>query len=168
LINLSEGYPHFIQQFGSSAFAADVDGLIDEEDVWSGALSERGALELIGDRYYRDDFYRRIQQDSYREVLQVMSDHLDSWVSKDEIRKGFKGGGSTLDNALKALRERDIIQSKEGQRGVYRLQHKAFALWITAVHERGSAASPRAAGRRTQRKSSVLLPSVAERFLDRG
>jgi hypothetical protein len=36
-----------------------------------------------------------------------------------------------LDNALHALRDRKIILPKEeGERGVYRLQHKGFAWWI--------------------------------------
>jgi hypothetical protein len=87
-------------------------------------------MEQIGDRYYRDNFYNKIQQESYRQVLRIMADHLDSWVSKGAIREKFEGKTTTLDNALHALRERGIILSKEGEKGVYRLQHKGFALWI--------------------------------------
>lgn len=126
----SEGYPHFIQQFGYSAFAADKDDNISDKDVMQGALGQGGAIELIGDRYYRDDFYRRIQKDSYRKVLRIMADKLDDWITKSEIRAGFRGKESTLNNALKALRDRGIILDKQGERGVYRLQHKAFAIWI--------------------------------------
>jgi hypothetical protein len=50
----SEGYPHFIQQFAYSAFAADTDNVIDVTDVKFGGFSKRGALELIGDRYVCD------------------------------------------------------------------------------------------------------------------
>lgn len=130
IIQYSEGYPHFVQQFGFSAFAADHDDNIQEEDFLRGAFGRSGAMEQIGDRYYRDNFYNKIQQESYRQVLRVMADHLDSWVSKADIREKFKGKTSTLDNALHALRERGIILSKEGERGVYRLQHKGFALWM--------------------------------------
>lgn len=130
LVKLSEGYPHFIQQFGYSAFAADSDNLIDEDDVREGAFGRRGALEAIGDRYYRDDFYNKIQQESYRHVLCIMADRLDGWVTKEEIKAAFSGNLTTLDSAIKALRDRHIIMSKEGERGVYRLQHKGFALWI--------------------------------------
>ena len=43
----AEGYPHFIQQFGSSAFATDTDNVIDFNDVRNVELSgPRGALEL--------------------------------------------------------------------------------------------------------------------------
>ena len=130
LVLLAEGYPHFIQQFGYSAFASDTDSVIDGEDVRRGAFGKGGALERIGDRYYRDDFYNRIQKDSYRQVLRIMADSLDDWVTKQQIRDRFKGEQNALDNAIYALRDRHIIQSKEGVRGVYRLRHKGFALWI--------------------------------------
>lgn len=130
LAYFSEGYPHFIQQFASSAFAIDEDGNIDGKDVFNGAFGKRGALELIGDRYYRDSYYTKIQKESYRQVLRIMADKLDEWVTKKEIKSKFKGPESTLDNALFALRDRQIILAKEGERGVYRLQHKGFAWWI--------------------------------------
>lgn len=130
LISLSEGYPHFIQQFGYSAFAADQDLVIDGEDVFKGSFGTNGAMERIGDRYYRDDFYNKIQKDSYRQVLRIMADHENRWISKADIRARFRGKTTTLDNAVHALRDRKIILPKEGERGTYRLQHRGFALWI--------------------------------------
>lgn len=130
LVSLSEGYPHFIQQFGYCAFAADTDGTISAPDVVNSALGKRGGLEIIGDRYYRSDFYNKIQKDSYRQVLRIMADKHDGWITKAEIKEKFEGKESTLDNAIQALRKRHIILSQEGQRGIYRLQHRGFALWI--------------------------------------
>lgn len=130
LITLSEGYPHFIQQFGYSAFAVDTDNMIDRDDVLGGAFGPRGAFEQIGDHYYRNDFYNKIQKDSYRKVLRIMAEHQDEWVSKQQIRKEFKGRDTVLNSAIKALRDRKIILSKEGHTGVYRLQHRGFAMWI--------------------------------------
>ena len=130
LTTLSEGYPHFIQQFGYSAFSVDRDGTVDEEDVWNGAVGVGKGLEAIGDRYYRDNYYNKIGKDSYREVLRIMADRLDDWVTKQDIKKRFKGKESVLDNAIQALRERGIIISKEGEKGVYRLENKGFGLWI--------------------------------------
>ncbi|MGD0790554.1 MAG: ATP-binding protein [Terriglobales bacterium] len=126
----SEGYPHFIQQFAFSAFSADTNNEIDADDVTKGGFGRRGAMELIGDRYYRDSYYTKIQKESYRQVLRIMADKLDGWVTKREIKNKFKGPESTLDNALHALRDRQIILAKEGERGVYRLQHKGFAWWM--------------------------------------
>jgi len=130
LVTLSEGYPHFIQQFGYSGFAVDTDDLIDRRDVSNGAFAPKGAFDQIGDHYYRNDFYNKIQKESYRKVLRIMAENLDGWVTKQEIRKRFSGSDSVLNNAIKALRDRKIIWSKEGETGVYRLQHKGFATWI--------------------------------------
>ena len=60
LIALSEGYPHFIQQFGYSTFKSDSDNSIDNEDVGNGMMGPSGGLELIGERYYRNDFYNKM------------------------------------------------------------------------------------------------------------
>lgn len=130
LINLAEGYPHFIQQFGYSAFIANTTNEITKEDVLDGAFKNNGALEKIGDGYYRDNFYNKIQKDSYREVLRIMAVRLDKWTTRKYIKENFKGSETTLNNAIRALRERNIINTKEGSRGVYRLQHKGFAFWI--------------------------------------
>jgi hypothetical protein len=59
-----------------------------------------------------------------------MAVDLDGWVTRAKIKSKFKGKDSTLNNALKALRDRHIILSKEGAKGIYLLQHKGFALWI--------------------------------------
>ncbi len=130
LRRLSEGFPHFIQQLGYCIFETDTDGIIDEDDVLNGSLGKGGAFNRIGARYYKDDFYNKINKESYRNVLRIMADKLDDWITKGEIKKNFKGTESTLNNAIKALRDRKIIQSKEGSRGTYRLQQRAFALWI--------------------------------------
>jgi hypothetical protein len=130
LINMSEGYPHFIQQFGYSTFAADSDGNIDDQDVFEGAFGKQGALRAIGEQYYRDDFYSKIQRESYREVLRIMADRQNNWISKEEIRSRFKHKKTVLNSAIKALIDRKIILAKEGERGTYRLQHMGFALWI--------------------------------------
>ncbi|MDO6709029.1 AAA family ATPase [Photobacterium sp. 1_MG-2023] len=45
---LSEGYPHFIQQFAYSAFEANTDGEISADDVLNGAFDPGGQLMLLG------------------------------------------------------------------------------------------------------------------------
>ena len=67
-----------------------------------------------------------------------MADCDEQWVKKSTIREKFDGTQTVLDNAIKALRDRRIIVSKEGERGVYRLQQRAFALWIQLYSERGT------------------------------
>lgn len=123
----SEGYPHFIQQFGYCAYEVDTDNKITEADVKEAA---RKAISLIGDKYYKDLYFNKINRESYREVLRIMSDNLDNWTSKKTIREKFNGDESTLNNAINALTSRNIILRKQGSRGQYKLQWMGFALWI--------------------------------------
>lgn len=127
---LSEGYPHFIQQFAFSAFERNDDGEISSEDVLSGAFSKGGAIDSIGTRYYAADYHSKIQSDEYREVLHIMAENMNAWIKKSEIRDNFLGSQQTLTDALAALTRRSIILKNASVRGEYRLQHKGFAVWI--------------------------------------
>jgi Cdc6-like AAA superfamily ATPase len=126
----SEGYPHFIQQIAYSTFQIDNDLSINKEDVGKGMFNKSGALEKIGDRYYKDLYFNKISVESYREILKIMSGKWNSWIKKEEIKKQFSGKESALNNGIKALRDRNIILSKKGSYGVYRLQWKSFAFWL--------------------------------------
>ncbi|HEX7904796.1 MAG TPA: ATP-binding protein [Chitinophagaceae bacterium] len=136
LVRLSEGFPHFIHQYGYCAFELSDENIITDENVQQGAFGNNGAIEKIGDKYYRDDFYNKIKVDSYRQVLIIMAEKLDDWVTKKYIKSKFKGQTATLDNAINALRTRGIILSKEGTQGTYRLQDKGFAWWIVMNQKR--------------------------------
>lgn len=129
IASLSEGYPHFIQQFGYCAFDKCVSP-ITEDDVLDSAFDPGGAIDALGSRYYESDFYDRIKSDEYRQVLTIMAKKMNSWVKKSEIRSDFKGAETKLTNALQALTSRKIILKNPARDGEYRLQQKGFALWI--------------------------------------
>lgn len=126
----SEGYPHFIQQFAYSAFDFAKGNEITNDDVVTAAFRQGGALDAIGDRYYASAFYDKIKSDEYREVLSIMAEKLNNWVSKSEIRSNFSGDESALTNALSTLAQRKIILKNQSKLGEYRLQQRGFALWI--------------------------------------
>jgi predicted transcriptional regulator len=126
----SEGYPQFIQQFAYSAFDADQDNNITESDFLNGAFKENGAYQQLGVKYFHELYFDQIGSDEYREVLRAMSNHTDGWVSKEQIRKAANIKESTLNNAISALKKRNIIIAKEGKSGSYRLPSHSFAVWI--------------------------------------
>lgn len=136
LIEFSEGFPHFIHQYGYSAFEESDGRTITYDNVIMGAFDKNGALECIGNKYYQADYYNKIKADSYRQVLIIMSEHLDGWVTKKQIKEKFNGTDAILANALKALQDRNIILSKAGSRGTYRLLDKGFAWWIAMIQKK--------------------------------
>lgn len=133
---LSEGYPHFIQQFSYSAFDYNSDGEISKDDVTGGAFGKGGALDEIGTRYYHSAYNEQIKSDDYREVLSIMADSMNSWIKKSDIVQKFSGADHTVTDALKALTTRKIILKNPSKRGEYRLQQRGFALWIKLFGER--------------------------------
>lgn len=133
---LSEGYPHFIQQFSYSAFESNSDGEISADDVRHGAFDQGGAIDSIGARYYADDYHSKIKSDEYREVLSIMAESMNAWIKKSEIRDKFSGADQTLTDALAALTKRKIILKNSSARGEYRLQQRGFAIWIKLFGER--------------------------------
>lgn len=133
---LSEGYPHFIQQFAYSAFEVNSDGEISEDDVREAAFKKGGALAEIGKRHYASAFYDKIKSDEYRQVLAIMAEKMNAWITKAEIREKFTGNESTLTNALQALTDRKIILKNPSRMGEYRLQQQGFAIWIKLFGER--------------------------------
>lgn len=137
----SEGYPHFIQQFAHCAFNEDTDNLIDDQDVVTGAFGENGAFQQLGLKYFQELYFEQIGSDEYREVLRAMSEHFDEWLSKEQIRQAVHLKPSTLNNALTALKKRNIIIPKTGTKGMYRLPTKSFAVWIRA-YTRGKEGFP--------------------------
>lgn len=126
----SEGYPHFVQQIGYSAFEVNSDNLVSKEDIQQGFFMKNGALDCIGDRYYSKAYYTEITTDSQREILDIMANKWNEWVSREYILSQYKKGESALDNGLRALREKNTILAREGARGQYRLQWMSFAFWI--------------------------------------
>lgn len=140
---LSEGYPHFLQQFAFCAFNEDTDNVIDIADVNAGALhEERGAIQQLGLKYFQELYFAQIGSDEYRDVLRAMAEHLDDWTSKAAIRKAVQIREATLNNAIRALRNRHIIIPKPGSTGVYRLPTRSFAVWIRAFAKAREEAMP--------------------------
>ncbi|MCJ2068393.1 hypothetical protein MKK75_06140 [Methylobacterium sp. J-030] len=132
--DLSEGYPHFVQQFAYYAFAEDKDNEIDVHDVVRGAYKENGALMQLGSKYFDEMYFSRISSESYRKVLDTMAEYSDAWVSRRDLiqKSGIKE--TTINNALNTLKSKNIIVLDESRQGYYRLPTKSFAAWIKAIN----------------------------------
>ncbi|MFD2676001.1 ATP-binding protein [Camelimonas lactis] len=127
--SFSEGYPHFLQEFAYCAFEHDSDNNIDKSDFLSSLFTENGAFDQLGAKYF-DKAYNTPASDDYRKVLHVMADGVDVWISRSDIIAKSKLKGTTVDNAIRALKAKDIIVSDESRPGRYRLPTLSFATWI--------------------------------------
>jgi hypothetical protein len=133
ICELSEGYPHFVQQFAFSAFAEDNDNTIDVADVTGGAYKENGALAQLGNKYFNEMYHAKIYSEDYRRVLDAMASYGDGWVSRGTLIKETSVSESSVGNALSSLKDKKIILQDESRRGFYRLPTKSFAAWINAI-----------------------------------
>ncbi len=133
IADLSEGYPHFVQQFAYSAFDIDTDNNITTEDVMNGAYGENGALQQLGDKYFHEMYNARISSGDYRRVLDAMAEHGDDWIRKRDIVQESGVSETTVTNALSSLKGKQIIFTEEGKPGYYRLPTRSFAAWIKAI-----------------------------------
>lgn len=133
LADLSEGYPHFLQQFSYSAFEIDLDNVISMEDVSDGAFKDGGALSQLGDKFFSEMYHARISSEDYRRVLDAMADHGDSWISRKIIIDSSGVKDTNVTNALQALKNKAVILQDDTRRGYYRLPTNSFAAWINAI-----------------------------------
>lgn len=129
IADLSEGYPHFLQEFGYCAFEQDEDYEITRSDVSKSLFGEHGAFDQLGKRYFNHAYYATSSND-YRSVLDVMAEHGDGWIERNQIIAATRLKESTVDNALRALKGKNIILQDEALRGRYRLPTRSFATWI--------------------------------------
>ena len=139
LCKLSEGYPHFLQEFAFSAFEEDSDNVIDGKDVSESLFKENGAFDQLGRKYF-DQYYAAPNSDDYRKMLDAMAEHSDEWISRAAIIAESGVKGSTVDNGLRALRTKTLIIQDEMRMGFYKLPTKSFAVWIKAKKLRQRAA----------------------------
>lgn len=134
--DLSEGYPHFLQQFSYFSFDVCKGAVIELSDVQNGAYMENGALSQLGDKYFSEMYHAKIWSEEYRKVLKFMASFGDSWVSRKQIVSGCDVSDSNINNALGALKGREIIIADVSRRGFYRLPTKSFSAWINALDKK--------------------------------
>lgn len=129
LATLSEGYPHFLQEFSYWAYEEDDDGVIDRQDVETSLFKENGSFSQLGKKYFYQ-YYNTPYSDDYRKVLDVMANHSDNWVQRMDIISESSLKPGTVDNALRALKGKDIIFQNPLRQGQYRIPTKSFSVWI--------------------------------------
>jgi biotin operon repressor len=135
LSDLSDGYPHFLQQFAYSAYEADSDSAIDVDDVLEGAFGPRGAFAQLGAAYFSGLYFDDVASENYRSILDFIARSTDEWVTREDLRKALSLKTSTIDGGIAALKKRGLLVTNPRARGAYRLMTKSFGAWIRAYSE---------------------------------
>jgi hypothetical protein len=130
LIALSEGFPHFAQEFGFCAFAEVSDGKIDADDVATGASKPGGAIDRIGEAYQFGSMYDSLDGAELELVLAIGPYALtEQWVSPEMVRNDISNP-NTLDAAFKSLVRKGVLLLDTQSRKKYKFRHNAFAYWV--------------------------------------
>lgn len=132
IADLSEGYPHFIQQYAYSSFDQDSDNNIDEEDVKLGLTKANGALDQLGQMYFENMYTGEIRSDDYRKVLQAAAQKMPEPISRKELLAESGLSETQVTNAVTALKKKGSLISIDGKSGLYKLPSLSFATWIQA------------------------------------
>ena len=136
LISISGGYPHFLQELGYSAFEVDEDNIIDSNDVTRGITgtgSYNGSAKRLGNQVFDRMYLKDIQSNIYREILNIMAQEQDEYVSRQKILAKFSKGKTLLGSYLKTLCERNIIKKDAHRLGFYALSSKMFKIYINML-----------------------------------
>ena len=133
IIDIAEGYPHFLQEAGYSAYEVDNDGIITPEDVKRGVLGTElypGSISRLGGQYFDKMYHMDIQSDVYREILNIIAWEKDLWVSRKNILAKFSKGKTVLGTYLNNLTKRDILVKDKSRLGYYTLPNQMFRIYI--------------------------------------
>lgn len=138
ILDLSQGFPHFVQQFAYAAFESDIDDKIDTRDVMEGAFKKGGALYQLAMQYFPSVNLEHLTASEYLRTLIVMASHGDDWVTDKEIEVEAGLEESAIGSILLKMKKEGIIEGRQGESGIFRLPLKSLAAWIKA-YEMGSA-----------------------------
>ncbi|MDP2273024.1 MAG: ATP-binding protein [Archangium sp.] len=138
IATVADGYPHFIQQFAYSSVDASDDDIIDLKDFNLGSFgiagnTKKSAIHQLGQKYFAAPVLEEIYSNDYRTLLRTMADNLDEWVDRATLLEKSGLRDTQLNNALSTLKTRKLIMPKKGEKGVYRLPTKSFAIWLKAI-----------------------------------
>jgi len=132
----SEGIPSFVHAIGWSSYEVDEDGILDFSDLAKGLTGTnevKGAMEILWFKFFQDRYSRKIQSNTYRQVLEAMASILSDEIKVEEIREELERKKINLGNALNVylgtMVKRGVIYKVEDKRGFYRMD-RMFKLFL--------------------------------------
>lgn len=134
----SDGHPQFCHQIGYNAFEAaskelgiDDDVIIDASHVVSGAFGERGALDIIGDVYFRDVYEDLKNSHHELNILRLLTETEGFAVDLDGILSSMEVDADMLDYAIENLVDSGLILFNSRNHNC-KLKYASFAYWFSS------------------------------------
>ncbi len=137
IFEFSNGHPQFVHQFGYSAFEASCrsyssgDFIVDQQHVTKGAFEERGAFDLIGDVYFRQEFSEFSEDQRALAILDCLSEDPRKGFTANDLRAQASLDVSTIANFLNRLVKGGLVLGPDDF-GCFRVRHPCFAYWLKA------------------------------------
>lgn len=103
----SESIPIFVHAIGWSSYEVDKDGVLDSDDFVKGLTGTdevKGALDILWFRFFQDRYSRKIQANTYRQVLGAMASIPDDEIKVEDISEELKRRKINLGNLNVYLR----------------------------------------------------------------
>lgn len=130
----SDGHPHFVHQFGYCAFEMAVleeDGLvINASDVTRGAISPRGAFDLLGDMYFRESLEEVELEEYALQILDRVTGAPGRWFAQIELADEVGCEQRLLGPLLRRMCDLSLLAEN---RASYRVRYTCFAFWYKAI-----------------------------------
>jgi hypothetical protein len=130
ILDLASGHPYLLQQIAKSAFDADLDRYIDENDVDHGLLDPNGAVEKIGNIYYKRRFATPDLDDCDRAVLRCLAANNEGWTTKEHILTKVTAEEAQVTASLRKLIELQLLQRDRTGAAKFAFTAKLFGLWV--------------------------------------
>ncbi|MBA7554925.1 hypothetical protein ES705_47565 [subsurface metagenome] len=130
LVRYSSGLPVLMHEIGDATFLIDEDGVIDEQDAFSGIIA---AADRIGKKYLDPQVYRAIRSNRYRSILRKLADRpLTREFAKSEVEERLNDSEmEVFHNFLTRMRKLGIIELDiEKARGNYRFVNEIYPVYI--------------------------------------
>ncbi len=129
MVIFSSGLPILMHEIGDATFWMDTDGIIDENDAYTGIFL---AAENVGKKYLDPKVYRAIRSQRYRSILRKLGKSLSRTFKKGEVKaKLNEREQKVFDNFLRRIKKLGVIESDiEGGRGAYRFVNEIYPVYI--------------------------------------
>lgn len=136
LFELSDGHPHMLHQLGYCAFevacgsrgeSSESGFEITDSHVMSGFLASRGALDMLGDMYFRAPFANVEADNAALAVLDHMSE-TGELAAVEELAIHATVSVSDVERAVMELCRNGLLVERGAER--FGIKHPAFAYWV--------------------------------------